>query len=75
MKRLVDKNILIRKKDGKCYEYQPKVDKQEFINNLVRKTIKTFVDRFGDSAITAFVREADQLSNQERKSLFKKLTH
>lgn len=67
--RLVDKQILSREKEGRCYYYFPKQGKPVFVRNLVRKTIDSMIARFGDEAIAAFLAEAQTLSSKDRQKL------
>lgn len=73
MTRLVDKNVLRREKEGRCFYYSPKQDKDVFVHGLVRKTIQSMINRFGDEAITAFLVEAKSLSTTDKTNLIKKI--
>jgi len=73
MKRLVDKSVLVRKKSGRSFLYTAKKAKPQFVKLVVKQTIQSLVDRFGEPAIAAFVDEVDHLSPAERHELVKKL--
>lgn len=71
--RLVEKEVLTRKKDGRRYYYSPAEEKANFIHKLARKTIVSFVNRFGEEALSAFMDEAKKLSKKEKQQLLKEL--
>lgn len=55
LKRLTDKELLKRKRDGKAYLYSPKRDKKLFAENRLGKLFDEVIDNFGDLAISQFV--------------------
>jgi predicted transcriptional regulator len=57
MKRLVKKNILIRKKDGRSYNYEAKESKHEFIKKITHQTVEELIEKFGDLATQALKEE------------------
>ncbi len=57
MKRLVKKKILVRKKDGRCYRYETKETKEEFVRRVSSCTIQSLKSKFGDVAIEALRKE------------------
>lgn len=71
--RLVDKKVLSREKEGRCFYYFPKQRKPEFVRGLVKKTMRSMISRFGDEAITAFVAEAQTLSSSQRAKIVAQL--
>ncbi len=73
LKRLTDKGVLDRHKEGRAYVYEPRRTKQSFLRNLVKQTIDNLVDRYGDPALAAFLEEADDISDKDRKRLLKQL--
>ncbi|HEX7017301.1 MAG TPA: BlaI/MecI/CopY family transcriptional regulator [Patescibacteria group bacterium] len=73
LSRLVAKGVLRREKEGRLFLYKPAEKKQSFIRSLIHSTLATFVNRFGEEAITAFLEEAQDISTQDRKKYLKKL--
>jgi predicted transcriptional regulator len=73
MTRLVEKNILSREKEGRCFCYFPREHKNVFVHGLVKKTMQSMINRFGDEAVVAFLAEAKMLSQSEKTSLIKKI--
>ena len=68
--RLVEKKVLSREKEGRCFYYTPQQRKPEFVRDMVKKTIQSMVLKFGDEAVTAFLAEAKQLYHlQHREKL------
>jgi predicted transcriptional regulator len=66
MARLADKKILNREKVGKVYFYKPAQTKEKFIHFLIKKTIHSFIDKFGDEAVVAFIDETNNLSKSKK---------
>lgn len=73
MSRLVDKGVLSREKEGRSFTYTPAEQKQSFIRTLIHNTLASLVNRFGEEAITAFLEEANTLSQTDRKKYLKQL--
>ena len=73
MSRLADKKILKREKKGKVYFYKPTQTKDKFIHSLVKSTVLSFIDRFGDEAMAAFVDETNSLSYKNKQEIISKL--
>lgn len=73
MTRLVEKNILNREKEGRCFYYFPKQGKNVFVHNLVKKTMQSMINRFGDEAVVAFLAEAKNLSPADKTKLINKI--
>lgn len=73
MTRLVEKGVLNREKEGRCFCYFPKQGKNDFIHELVKKTMHSMISRFGDEAIAAFLVEAKTLSSSDKNKLISKI--
>lgn len=67
MSRLVEKGVLKRAKEGRCYYYTTAEPKKAFIHEQARQVIQNFADRFGPEAINAFVCEAKKMAASEKK--------
>jgi predicted transcriptional regulator len=71
MNRLVEKNILSRKKVGKHYTYCPKKTRKQFLHNLVKNTLSYFATNYGEEAISAFFHQTHNLNDKDRKEIIK----
>lgn len=75
LNRLVEKGYLSREKHGRSFSYHAKNQRQSFLKQLIRSTIASFAQTFGEEAISAFAQEASQLSAEQKNSLQQKITH
>lgn len=75
MSRLAEKDVLTRYKEGRTYVYTPAESKPQFLKSLVRATIDSLVDRYGQEALAAFAEETADLSASQRTSLASTLTN
>ena len=73
MSRLAEKRILNREKNGKVYFYTPAQSREGFINSSIKNTISSFIEKFGEEAIAAFVSEASSLSKTNKQKIISKL--
>jgi len=73
LNRLVEKKYVSRNKKGRSFCYYPVEKRTSFLQNLIRSTIRSFAHTFGDEAISAFAKEATELSLEHSKELQKKL--
>lgn len=70
--RLVKKDYLKMYRKGRCFYYQPLVDKEEYKNDV----LKDYVQFWNGGSMSAFVCGLfgkDMLSDEERKELKKKI--
>lgn len=70
--RLWKKGVVSREKQGKSYFYSAKRDKQQTVHSLIRSTLHTLVERYGDEAITAFIDEVSVIKKEEKPVRLKK---
>jgi predicted transcriptional regulator len=54
-------------KQGKTYLYKPAQDQSQTLKSLVKQTLDSFMDRFGDAAIAAFLDEASTKHTSKTK--------
>jgi predicted transcriptional regulator len=66
MKRLVDKDMLKRKRAGNAYMYSAKNSKEHTAKSIVGKIFSSLVDQFGEEAIVAFSDEVDKASSTRK---------
>lgn len=74
LNRLVEKGYLSREKHGRSFRYHSNNQRHSFLKNLIRSTIASFAQTFGEEAISAFAQEASQLSTDHKKSLQQKIS-
>lgn len=67
MTRLFEKGLLKREKDGRCYYYQPRNNKIQYLHQLARRTMALIVENYGEEAVAAFVSEAGRLSHGSKR--------
>ncbi len=68
MSRLVKKGFLHQTKEGKTNIFVSQKNQHQTLHTLVQQTLQTFVDRFGQEAVAAFLDEADALSHKPKKN-------
>lgn len=73
MTRLVEKGLLKRKLEGKTHVYKPAVKQKSILASLINQTMGSFTSQFGEEALIAFVDGLDDISNETRQKLIKKL--
>ncbi|KXK27246.1 MAG: Transcriptional regulator BlaI [candidate division WS6 bacterium OLB20] len=76
MKRLVDKDLLTRKKQGNVYYYSVATPKREYAKDNLGELFSSLVDSYGNLAISQFVetvRENPQDLKQLKEYLDKQL--
>ncbi len=61
MVHLVEKGLLIRKKEGKRYRYRLAKNRDEFLYETSRSKIRTLLADFGDLAIAGFLGEINNI--------------
>lgn len=66
LSRLWKKGLLDRTKTGKSFVYQPKRNKKQTVQSLIRSTLHAMIDRYGDEAITAFIDEVSSIKKEKR---------
>ena len=73
MTRLVDKALLKRKLEGKTHVYKPAAKQKNILSSLINQTMGSFTGQFGEEALIAFVDGLDDISEETRQKLIKKL--
>lgn len=73
MTRLVDKGLLKRKLEGKTHLYKPAVKQKNILASLINQTMGSITGQFGEEALIAFVDGLDDISDETRQKLIKKL--
>ena len=73
MTRLVEKGLLKRKLEGKTHVYKPAAKQKNILSSLINQTMGSFTGQFGEEALIAFVDGLDDISEETRQKLIKKL--
>lgn len=73
MTRLTTKGLLTRKKKGKAHIYKAKGSKQDSIQAAIHTEMASYVDKFGEDALVAFVDGIGKITDDTRQKLIKKL--
>lgn len=60
MNRLFEKGLLQREAAGRAHVYWPAMTKDEFLDSISRKMVRTVLAEFGDAGVAAFVGELRQ---------------
>lgn len=69
MGRLYEKRLLRRRSQGKAYLYEPRISEDEFLAQRARRSIKRFVEDFGDVALAQFAEELERVDTNTRQRL------
>lgn len=69
LERLFKKGILSRRKQGHAYLYQPKVDREGLINQLINNATSDFIEDGENSLIAAFGSVSSNLNDHELDAL------
>jgi len=73
MTRLVDKNLLKRTLQGKTHTYEPKQKKKNILQSAISQAMSSFINKFGEDALMAFVDGLEDIPEKTRQKLIKKL--
>lgn len=73
MTRLVEKGMLTRKLAGRTHVYTAKQKKRQTIKTAIKNKMDSFISQFGEEAVIAFVDGLDDISEETRQKLIKKL--
>ena len=69
MRRLDDKGLLERRREGKTDFYRPAYSREEYAQLRAQAEVDALVDRFGDVALGHFARQIAQLDPDRRRAL------
>jgi predicted transcriptional regulator len=69
MRRLDDKGLLRRRREGKTDFYRPAYTREEYAELRAQAEVDALVDRFGDVALGHFARQIAQLDPERRRAL------
>ena len=71
MRRLDDKGLLSRTRNGRADTYQPRLTREEFQQRRAAAEVRTLVDEYGDVALAHFARSLSTLDPARRRQLRK----
>lgn len=69
MRRLDDKGLLTREREGKTDIYSPRMSRDEYLEARARAEVGALVDEYGDAALVHFARHMNQLDRKRREQL------
>jgi predicted transcriptional regulator len=69
MRRLDEKKLLKRRRDGKTDYYRPAHTREEYAQRRAQAEVDALVERFGDVALGHFARQIEQLDPARRRAL------
>ena len=69
MRRLDDKGLLTRRRDGKTDFYRPVHGRDEYADLRARAGVDELVERYGDVALAHFARQMGELDPDRRRQL------
>src|SRR3954471_25099209 len=69
MRRLDDKKLLKRRRDGKTDFYRPAYTREEYAQRRAQAEVDALVDRYGEVALGHFARQIEQLDPARKRGL------
>ena len=75
MNRLVFKNVLSRRREGKVYVYTPVQPRDQFLQTISQQVVQGLLKDFGSVAVTQFAQAVDDLSDEELAALEQAIAH
>jgi predicted transcriptional regulator len=69
MRRLDEKGLLRRRREGKTDHYRPAYTREEYARLRAEAEVDSLIDRFGDVALGHFARQIAQLDPARRRAL------
>ena len=71
MRRLADKGLLDRTRNGRADSYEPRLTRDEYQEQRAQAEVRELVDEFGDVALAHFARSLSTLDPARRRQLQK----
>jgi predicted transcriptional regulator len=71
MRRLADKGLLDRTRNGRHDSYEPRLTREQYQERRARAEVRGLVDEFGDVALAHFARSLSGLDPARRRRLRK----
>jgi predicted transcriptional regulator len=69
MRRLDEKRLLKRRREGKTDFYRPAYSRDEYARLRAQTEVEALVDRYGEAALGHFARQIAQLDPERRRAL------
>jgi predicted transcriptional regulator len=69
MRRLDDKGLLSRRRDGKTDIYSARLSRDDYLEARARAEVGALVDEYGDAALVHFARHMNGLDRKRREQL------
>jgi predicted transcriptional regulator len=68
--RLVEKQVLVRRRQGRAFVYTSIVPREQFLETVSRQTIAALMTDFGSAAIAGFVDAVDEVDPEQLAALY-----
>lgn len=69
MRRLDEKGMLVRRREGKTDLYVPRMSREEYVEARADAEVQAVVEQYGETALVHFARQMDQLDPARRQRL------
>ena len=69
MRRLDDKGLLERRRQGQADVYRPRLSREEYLKARAQAEVDALVEQFGDEALVHFARRMNKLDPARRERL------
>ena len=69
MRRLDEKGMLVRRREGKTDLYVPRMTREEYVEARADAEVQAVVEQYGEKALVHFARQMDQLDPARRQRL------
>jgi predicted transcriptional regulator len=71
MRRLDDKGLLSRTRDGRADTYSPRLTREQYQQRRANAEVQGLVDQFGDVALAHFAKSIGELDPAQRRRLLR----
>lgn len=69
MRRLDEKGMLVRRREGKTDLYEPRMSREQYMDARADAVVQAAVEQYGEKALVHFARQMDQLDPARRQRL------
>ncbi len=69
MNRLVEKQVLVRRRVGRAYRYAPRDSREDFLARVSQTVVEGLLEDFGELAIAQFVSAVDRIDPDQLAEL------
>lgn len=69
MRRLDEKGMLARRREGKTDVYEPRMSREQYLEARADAEVRAMVEQYGETALVHFARQMDKLDPARRQRL------